>query len=69
VPAVREIMARDVLAVEPATRLLDAAGRMHERNVGAVVVVEGGRLVGIFTERDVLRAVATGRVEGPWGTR
>ena len=56
-PAVREIMARDVLAVEPATRLLDAAGRMHERNVGAVVVVEGGRLVGIFTERDVLRRV------------
>ncbi len=63
-PAVREIMARDVLAVEPAMRLLDAAGRMHERNVGAVVVVEGGRLVGIFTERDVLQAVATGRVEG-----
>jgi CBS domain-containing protein len=67
VPAVREIMARDVLAVEPATRLLDAAGRMHERNVGAVVVVEGGRLVGIFTERDVLQAVATGRVEGSVG--
>ena len=65
--AVREIMARDVLAVEPATRLLDAAGRMHERNVGAVVVVEGGRLVGIFTERDLLQAVATGRVEGPVG--
>jgi len=66
-PAVREIMARDVLAVEPATRLLDAAGRMHERNVGAVVVVEGGRLVGIFTERDVLKAVATGAVDGPVG--
>jgi CBS domain-containing protein len=65
--AVREIMARDVLAVEPATRLLDAAGRMHERNVGAVVVVEGGRLVGIFTERDLLQAVATGGVGGPVG--
>jgi CBS domain-containing protein len=65
--AVREIMARDVLAVEPTTRLLDAAARMHERRVGAVVVVEGGRLVGIFTERDLLQAVATGRVGGPVG--
>jgi len=66
-PAVREIMAGDVLAVEPTARLLDAAVRMHERRVGAVVVVEDGRLVGIFTERDVLRAVATGGVDGPVG--
>ena len=66
-PAVHEIMARDVLAVEPTARLLEAAASMHERGVGAVVVVEGGRLVGIFTERDVLRAVATGTVDGPIG--
>jgi CBS domain-containing protein len=64
-PAVHEIMTRDVLAVESTTRLPEAAARMHERGVGAVVVVEGGRLVGIFTERDVLRAVATGTVDGP----
>jgi CBS domain-containing protein len=66
-PAVHEIMTRDVLAIEPTTRLLEAAARMHERGVGAVVVVEGGRLVGIFTERDVLKAVATGAVDGPVG--
>jgi CBS domain-containing protein len=66
-PAVHEIMTRDVLAVEPTTRLLEAAARMHERGVGAVVVVEGGRLVGIFTERDVLKAVATGAVNGAVG--
>jgi CBS domain-containing protein len=66
-PAVHEIMTRDVLAVEPTTRLPEAAARMHERGVGAVVVVESGRLVGIFTERDVLRAVATGTVDGPVG--
>jgi CBS domain-containing protein len=66
-PAVQEIMTRDVLAVEPTTRLPEAAARMHERGVGAVVVVESGRLVGIFTERDVLRAVATGTVDGPVG--
>ncbi len=66
-PAVHELMTRDVLAVESTTRLPEAAARMHERGVGAVVVVEGGRLVGIFTERDVLRAVATGTVDGPVG--
>jgi CBS domain-containing protein len=63
VPAVREIMASDVLGVGPETSLLDAARRMHERRVGAVVVLDGERLVGILTERDVLRAVATERVE------
>jgi CBS domain-containing protein len=63
--AVAEIMAGAVLTVEPATTLVEAAARMHERRVGAVVVVEGARLVGILTERDVLRAVATGGVEGP----
>lgn len=58
-------MARDVLGVDPQTTVVEAARRMHERRVGAVVVVDGGRLVGILSERDVLRAVATGEVDGP----
>ena len=62
---VSEIMASDVLGVAPETTLLDAARRMHERRVGAVVVLDGERLVGILTERDVLRAVATDRVDSP----
>jgi len=62
---VGEIMARDVLAVEPSAALVDAAAQMHGRRVGAVVVLADGRLVGILTERDVLRAVATGRVDAP----
>jgi CBS domain-containing protein len=64
VPTVGQIMARDVLGVEPATSLVEAATRMHDRRVGAVVVLDAGRLVGILTERDVLRAVATGGIEG-----
>ena len=63
-PTVGEIMTPDVLGLEPATSLVDAAWRMHERRVGAVVVQEGDRLVGIVTERDILRAVATGAIGG-----
>jgi CBS domain-containing protein len=64
VPTVGQIMAQDVLGVEPATSLVEAATRMHDRRVGAVVVLDAGRLVGILTERDVLRAVATGGTAG-----
>ncbi len=45
------------LADEP---LADAVRRMHDHRVGSVVVVDGRRPVGIVTERDVLRACATG---------
>lgn len=64
-PTAGEIMAKDVLGVAPETSLVDAARRMNERHVGAVIVLDGERLVGILTERDVLRAVATGDVERP----
>lgn len=38
----------------------DAAHAMSERRIGAVMVVEDDRLVGILTERDVVRCVANG---------
>ena len=59
-PLAREHMSRDLLTVEPGERLGDVAERMVERDVGAALVTEGARLVGILTERDVLRAVAKG---------
>ncbi|GGP19334.1 histidine kinase [Thermocladium modestius] len=40
--------------------LRDAAKKMNENNVGSVVVVDGGKVVGILTERDLVRAVASG---------
>ena len=50
----------DVLTIAAETSLREAARVMRHRNVGAAVVVDGGRIAGIFTERDLLRAVADG---------
>jgi CBS domain-containing protein len=66
-PSIAEVMSRDLLSVERSLALLDAARAMHERRVGAVVVLDRDRLVGILTERDVLRAVATDRLDGSVG--
>jgi len=51
----------DVLTVAADTTLGDAARQMRGRNVGAAVVMEVDRIVGIFTERDLLRAIADSR--------
>jgi CBS domain-containing protein len=53
-----ELMTRDVLAVAPEDTLGEAATKMVERGVGSVVVSDFGRLIGILTERDMLRAMA-----------
>jgi CBS domain-containing protein len=59
-PAVRKHMSRNLLSIEPDETITEVAQRMVERNVGAVLVLDGGRLVGIMTERDLMRAVARG---------
>src|SRR4051794_26331202 len=53
-------MSTGLLTVEPGVSAADCARRMVERRVGAVLVVDGGRPVGIFTERDALRLMARG---------
>ena len=53
-------MTRELLTIEPDARLAEAARRMTDRGVGAVVVFDGDRLAGILTERDLLKALATG---------
>lgn len=58
------IMSGDLLVVEPDAAIADVVRRMHEREVGAVLVLSGEQLAGIFTERDVLHAAATGKLEG-----
>jgi CBS domain-containing protein len=51
-------MSRDLLTVAPEDTLGEAAEKMAGRNVGAALVMDAGRLVGILTERDLLAAVA-----------
>ena len=53
-------MSRDLLTVEAGQPVVAVARRMAERNVGAVLVLEAGRLAGIMTERDLMRALARG---------
>ena len=64
---VEETMSRAVLKVRPEDTLEQGAQAMIERRTGSAVVTDAGTLVGIVTERDVLRAVANGRV--PWSTK
>ena len=70
---VGEVMSHNLLTVESTTPLEQAAARMSDRGVGAILVLSGDSVSGILTERDVLRAVATGPVEGThvaaWMTR
>ena len=64
-PVRRIIRKSKLLTAPPGTRVIAAARRMAKRNVGAILVVEGGRLVGIVTERDIVfRVVARGMDPG-----
>jgi CBS domain-containing protein len=66
-------MTSDLLTASADERLADAARRMVERGVGAVLVLKEGSLDGILTERDLMKAVAAGYEEdakvGDWMTR
>ncbi len=55
--ALETICHTDVLTVSPVTGIDQVAARMLERQVGSAVVVDGGFVVGIFTNTDALRAL------------
>jgi acetoin utilization protein AcuB len=61
---VRNIMTWAVISVGPETDLRQAARLMHEQKIGALPVVAAGRVVGVLTERDVLRAFEALTPEG-----
>lgn len=58
---VMEILVRTPVTVTPATTVEEAAKTMAREGVGSLIVVDGGRLAGIVTDRDlVVRALARG---------
>lgn len=71
---VREVMSTQLVTVEPHTSVAEAATVMDVHRVGAALVCQEGSLAGIFTERDILRALsqdfdAPGHPVSHWMTR
>ncbi len=55
---VRDIMSTKLVSVGPSATVAEAATVMGERHVGSALVMDGESLVGIFTERDIVRALS-----------
>ncbi|HZA26611.1 MAG TPA: CBS domain-containing protein [Actinomycetota bacterium] len=54
---VADMMHKGLFSVGPSTTVAEAATMMGERRVGSALVMEGDALLGIFTERDIVRAL------------
>jgi len=54
---VGEVMTRSILVVDPSATVAEAATIMGERPAGSVLVMDGERLLGIFTERDIVKVL------------
>lgn len=57
-PILKEIMTADVFSTEPDVVVSEVAAHMLKGRFGSALVMQGSMLLGIFTERDVLRAAA-----------
>jgi CBS domain-containing protein len=57
---VRDVPPGRLLSVEPQASLADVAKRMRREDADSVAVMSEGRLLGIITERDLVRAIADG---------
>ena len=56
-----EVKGTDVATLGPEATVLDAVELMNDRHIGSVVVLEDDRIVGIFTERDLMLRVVAAR--------
>lgn len=63
ISAILDRKGSQVYSVSPTMTVAEAVAEMNHRRVGSVLVLERGRLVGIFTERDVLRRVVGAGVD------
>jgi len=57
---VKDVPPGPLLSVEPQTSLAEVAKRMRREDADSVAVMSEGRLLGIITERDLVRAIADG---------
>jgi CBS domain-containing protein len=58
VATIREVMKRTLYSVDPSTTVGEAISLMAQNRIGSALVMEDGRLIGIFTERDTVRAIS-----------
>ncbi len=59
---IQDVMTRDPISLSGTSTAADAARKMREADIGPVVVLDGGRVSGIVTDRDiVVRVVAEGK--------
>jgi CBS domain-containing protein len=62
---VRDLMTQNPRSIRPDDSVVDAARMLRDENVGSLPVVDGDRLVGMVTDRDIaMRVVAEGRDPG-----
>ncbi len=57
IAAILQTKGGDVLSLVPDSTVADAVAMLTERRIGAAPVVDGGRVVGIFSERDVIHCL------------
>jgi CBS domain-containing protein len=70
-PTIADIISRKgstVHTISPAATVLEATNKMNQHKLGALIVTNDGQVVGMFTERDVLRRVI-GERRDPENTR
>jgi len=60
---VRDIMTRNVKTVSPSSTVMEAIRKMNKFRIGSVVVTQGRRVVGLITERDILRNVVEAQLD------
>jgi CBS domain-containing protein len=60
IAAILQDKGADVLSVAPDARVVEVAALLATHRIGAVPVMQGGAVLGLFSERDVIRALADG---------
>jgi len=63
IAAILQGKGHDVIQLDPNVSMQEAVNLLVEKRIGCVPVIENGKVVGIFSERDVLRSVASGKVD------